>query len=152
MFAISSVPRSQIHVPPAHVLLTLASHLIQVIGKPKLQIPLDECSYCSNWGKSKGQKSFSQSSSLSQASQQHSQQGTQQHSSSSTTLTTPTSSDTSWSPSFAEFQQYRAFLATIQGDSTQTSAMTTTYSGLHNLSPAGISPTPGYLTLVPLII
>ncbi|GFZ18324.1 hypothetical protein Acr_27g0000630 [Actinidia rufa] len=43
---------------------------------------------------------------------------------------------------FSEFQQYRAFLATIQGDSTQASAMMTTIlSGLHSSSPTGISPT-----------
>ncbi|GFS37380.1 hypothetical protein Acr_00g0051640 [Actinidia rufa] len=40
-----------------------------------------------------------------------------------------------------QFQQYRAFMATIQGDSTQTSTMTTTHSGLHSSSPTGISPT-----------
>ncbi|GFY85460.1 hypothetical protein Acr_04g0001980 [Actinidia rufa] len=141
VFATSSVSRSQIPVPPAPILPTPASHLIQITGKPKPQIPLDECSYCHpkghwkhscpNRGQSKVQKGFSRSSSSSRASQQHSQQGTHQHSRFSTALAAPTSSDTSLLPSFAEFQQfqqYRAFLATIQGDSTQASAMTTTHS------------------------
>ncbi|GFS46083.1 hypothetical protein Acr_00g0100040 [Actinidia rufa] len=44
-------------------------------------------------------------------------------------------------PSFIEFQQYQAFLAAIQGDSTQASTMTTTLSGLHSSSPTSISPT-----------
>ena len=91
-------------------------------------------------GQSKVQKGFSRSSSSSRASQQ----GTQQHSRSSTALAVPTSSDISLPSSFVEFQkfqQYRAFLATIQGDSTQASAMITTHSGLHSSSPTGISPT-----------
>ncbi|GFZ18573.1 remorin family protein [Actinidia rufa] len=46
IFITSSVPRSQTHVPPAPVVLTPASHLIQILGKPKPQIPLDECNYC----------------------------------------------------------------------------------------------------------
>ncbi|GFZ16843.1 hypothetical protein Acr_26g0001130 [Actinidia rufa] len=37
-------------------------------------------------------------------------------------------------PTFTEFQQYRAFLATIQGDSTKASVMTT-LSGLHSSPP-----------------
>ncbi|GFZ14468.1 hypothetical protein Acr_24g0006580 [Actinidia rufa] len=48
-------------------------------------------------------------------------------------------------PSFAEvqqFQQYRAFLATIQGDSIQASAMTTTLSGLCSPSPTGLQGCP----------
>ena len=81
MSATSSVPRIQIIVLPTPVLLTPASHLIQVTGKPKPQIPLDECSYCHqkghwkhscpNRGQSKGQKGFSRSSSSSRASQQY---------------------------------------------------------------------------------
>ncbi|GFS42821.1 phosphoenolpyruvate carboxykinase 1 [Actinidia rufa] len=105
-----------------------------VTSKPKPQIPLDECSYCQqkghwkyscpNWGQSRGQKDFSRSSSSSRASQQYSQHGIQQHSRSFTALAAPTSSDTSLLPSFVEFQQfqqYRAFMATIQGDSTHAS-------------------------------
>ncbi|GFY96739.1 aminopeptidase M1 [Actinidia rufa] len=66
VFTTSSVLRSQTLVPPAPVLPTPASHLIQVTGKPKPQILLDECSYCHqkghwkhscpNRGQSKGQK------------------------------------------------------------------------------------------------
>ena len=52
MSATSSVPRIQIIVLPTPVLLTPASHLIQVTGKPKPQIPLDECNYCHQNGKS----------------------------------------------------------------------------------------------------
>ncbi|GFZ00932.1 hypothetical protein Acr_14g0005670 [Actinidia rufa] len=120
VFATSSVSRSQIPVSSAPVLPTLASYLIQVTSKPKPQIPLDECSYCHqkghwkyscpNKGQSKGQKGFSRSSSSARASQQYSQQ---------------------------EFQQYRAFMATIQGDFTQASIMTTTHSSLHSFSPIG---------------
>ncbi|GFZ00642.1 hypothetical protein Acr_14g0002770 [Actinidia rufa] len=149
-------------MPPAPVLPTPASHLIQVTGKPKPQIPLDECNYCHqkghwknscpNRGQSKVQKGFYQSSSSSWASQQHSQQGTQQHSRSSTALVAPTSSDTSLPPSFAEFQQYRAFLETIQGDYIQAFAMTTTHSGLHSSSPTGISPTTWIFDFGSLII
>ena len=50
VFATSSVSRSQIPAPFAPVLSTPASHLIQVTGKPKPQIPLDECSYCHQKG------------------------------------------------------------------------------------------------------
>ena len=50
VFATSSVPRSQTHVPPVAILPTPASHLIQVTSKPKPQIPLDECSYCHQKG------------------------------------------------------------------------------------------------------
>ncbi|GFY83188.1 YELLOW STRIPE like 6 [Actinidia rufa] len=75
---------NQTLVPSALVLPTPTSHLIHVIGKPKPQIPLDECSYCHqkghwkhscpNWGQSKAHKGFSHSSSSSWASQHHSQQ------------------------------------------------------------------------------
>ncbi|GFY83189.1 YELLOW STRIPE like 6 [Actinidia rufa] len=57
---------NQTLVPSALVLPTPTSHLIHVIGKPKPQIPLDECSYCHqkghwkhscpNWGQSKAHK------------------------------------------------------------------------------------------------
>ncbi|GFY86442.1 hypothetical protein Acr_05g0000810 [Actinidia rufa] len=143
-----SLSPSQTPVSSAPILSTPASHLIQVTSKPKPQIPLDECSYCHqkghwkyscpNRGQSKGQKGFSQSSSSSRASQQYSQHGTQLHSRSSTALAAPTSNDTSLLPSFAvfqQFQQYRAFMATIQGDYTHASAMTTTHSDLHSSSP-----------------
>ncbi|GFS37035.1 hypothetical protein Acr_00g0049370 [Actinidia rufa] len=45
-----------------------------------------------------------------------------------------------------QFQQYKAFLATIQRDSTQAFAMTITHSGLHSSSPTERLP---YFTLPP---
>ncbi|GFS32735.1 hypothetical protein Acr_00g0024280 [Actinidia rufa] len=64
----AEVTRDQTPLPPALVLPTQTSHLIQVTSKPKPQIPLDECSYCHqkghwkhscpNRGQSKGQKGF----------------------------------------------------------------------------------------------
>ncbi|GFZ14700.1 armadillo/beta-catenin repeat family protein [Actinidia rufa] len=40
----------QTPVPPSPVLPTPTSHLIHITGKPKPQIPLDECSYCHQKG------------------------------------------------------------------------------------------------------
>lgn len=118
-FKVSSVasPAQSVFITPpgqylAPLLVVPALHLIQVIGKPKPQVALDQCSFCRQKGhwknacpkllQPKGRNTFAPS--ISQPSQQTPRP--------LTAFATPTASGVPPSPLFDRYQKFQAFLAT----------------------------------------